>query len=173
MNWYKKSQLQYRDIPRPDDFFEDDEDFDANAARQRVEQIFKERGVRPDSTKEFTDVAINDELPVGGLASGWTDNDDYDFPVKEFSFDVAAEAKENRTPNRTPNRGGTGMMGMRLIQEGIDRYEAEKMEWEEMGYKTMIRLWVINPRLVPILERRFGFAIEAEYGDGSAHMIRY
>jgi hypothetical protein len=169
MNWYKKANLQYRTIPHPDDVMDEDDEYDADEARSGVEQIFMERGIRTDSTKEFTDVAMNDGLPVGGMASGWSDSGNYGFPVKEFSFDVATEDPTNRTPNK----GGTGMMGMKLIQEGINRYEAEKSDWEEMEYKTMIRLWVVNPRLVPILERRFGFDIESEYSDGSAHMVRY
>lgn len=171
MNWYKRAQLKYRTLPHPD-AMDYDEDFDADAvdeARNDIEEIFIQRGIRPDSTKEFTDVAMNDHLAVGGVASGWSDNNDYDFPVKEFSFDVATEDPRNRTPNR----GGTGMMGMKLIQEGINKYEAEKSDWEEMGYKTMIRLWVVNPRLIPILERRFGFDIETEHSEGGAHMVKF
>lgn len=173
MNWFKLAQLQYRAIPHPD-FMDYDEDFDkddANEARSGVEQIFMERGIRPDRNKEFTDVAMNDGLAVGGLASGWSESDyeDGENPVKEFSFDIATEGKENRTPNK----GGTGMMGMRLIQEGIARYEAEKSDWEDMGFSTMIRLWVVNRKLIPILERRFDFDLEADHGDGGAHMVRY
>tara|TARA_Y100000034_G_C6867737_1_gene395688 strand:- start:108 stop:617 length:510 start_codon:yes stop_codon:yes gene_type:complete len=169
MNWYKLAQLQYRTLPDLDGVDEDEHDFDVWDAHKGVAEIFNERGISPGSQKDYSIVALNDDVPVGGIASGWSDNDEFGFPVKQFSFDVAAEGGEGRTPNR----GGTGMMGMRLIQEAINKYEAEKSDWEEQGYKTMIKVWVINHRLIPILERRFGFDIEAEHGDGSAHMVRY
>tara|TARA_Y100000310_G_scaffold275978_1_gene292808 strand:- start:15105 stop:15617 length:513 start_codon:yes stop_codon:yes gene_type:complete len=170
MNWYKKAELQYRTLPDLDGVDEDEHDFDVWDAHRGVADIFQERNINPGSQKEYSIVALNDDVPVGGIASGWSDNHDYEGEdVKQFSFDVAAEGGENRTPNS----GGTGMMGMRLIQKAIEQYEEEKWEWEDQGYKTMIKVWVVNQRLIPILERRFGFDIEGEHEDGSAHMVRY
>lgn len=156
MNWLKR--ISYNVVPFN---LEGAWDYDGNPYQDAdiADQIFKQRGIRYDSTKRLSQLAVENGTVIGAIASGWHPSHDYNEEVYVFSFDVAVK-KEFQG----------GLAGMKLIEEAIQQYEQEK---EAYGEKTMMRLWVINPRLIPILERRFGFEVEAFHGDGSAHLTRF
>jgi len=163
MSWYKKTEIEYRNMPSTEDFDDEDSDIDVYQAMDEAEKVFQNSGIRPDSRKEMTNIALSDGTVIGAIASNWSEATDYDFPVMEFSFDVAVDKKFR----------GSEQVGMKLIQEAINTYEEEKTMYEESDYKTRIKLWVINTGLIPILEKFFGFEIESDLGHGQAHMVRY
>ena len=57
---------------------------------------------------------------------------------------------------------------MQLIDQAIEDLRTYQSEFPN----TYARVWVINPKLVRVLEKRYGFEIESQYNDGSAHMLR-
>lgn len=124
---------------------------DADAA----DAIFKDRGIRVDSTKEISILAVAGDEVIGAVASGWYREED----VQVFAFDVAVKGGHDK-----------GLVGLKLIEEAIRQYQQTAAVYT---MPTMMRLWVINPKLVGILEQRYGFEVEARHGDGSAHLVRY
>ena len=157
MSWFKR--LGYKVVPFSAEGNDWDYEGDVYQDADAADAIFNDRGIRYDSTKQLSSLAIENGQVIGAIASGWAPVSDYGEGVYVFSFDVAVK-KEFQN----------GLAGMQLIQNAIRQYEQEK---DAYGDKTLMRLWVVNPRLVPILERRFGFEIENSYKDGSAHLIRY
>ncbi len=164
MNWYKRlssitvEPFDYENTP-------DDVDYDANVRMDQAEDAFNKSKITPDRDKNISHVAIEDGKVIGAVSSGWSRVHEPDGPVWIFSFDVAVN----------PEHRGPQMAGIKLISEAVRHYDSNKAEYidAEGGGRTMMRLWVVNPRLVPILEAKFGFTIEAEYGAGGAHMVRY
>jgi GNAT superfamily N-acetyltransferase len=150
--WYKIAHPDFKDVDPEDNWEEADE----------ADQIFRQNKIRYDSTKNIQQVAIENGVVIGAMASGWSKNSDYDEDVMVFSFDIVVKPEFQRQG-----------VGLKLIQDAIKRYNAEKNDYQEMGNKTMIRLWVVNPVLIPVLER-FGFQAESEpYENGSVHLISY
>ena len=158
MNWWKRATSI---IPFSVDDIDTEYETDPYDLADQAESVFQESGIRPDSSKELSHLAIEDGQVIGAVSSGWSNEQGYEEEyVHVFSFDISVK----------PEFRGKGLVGIKLIQEAIDHYESEK---EIYGVKTMMRLWVVNPRLIPILENRYGFDIESSYSNGSAHMVRY
>lgn len=151
MNWLQKISYEVHPFSFEDDEYPGDVYQDA----EQAEAIFKEREVGVDRNKELSHMAVEDGQVIGAVSSSWSHEDGVDV----FSFDVAVKRQYQGT-----------MAGMKLIQEAIKQYEWDKSMYEG---NTMMRLWVVNERLIPILVRRFGFEIESEHEGGSAHLIRY
>jgi len=129
---------------------EDAEDYDPWVAADQADAVMKNSGIRPDRNKELAFIAFDDSDNVVGAAFDSVINSEgYG---QEYSFDVAVD-KEYRSG-----------IGIELIKACIER--ADELP------ERVIRLWVINPKLVGILERRFGFDIEQQHSDGSAHMVK-
>jgi len=129
---------------------EDAEDYDPWVAADQADAVMKKTGIRPNRSKNLTFIALDEKDEVIGAAFTETTNtEDYGF---EYSFDLAV-LPEHR-----------GSVGMELIRACID--EAKSLP------DNIIRLWVINPKLVRVLERKFDFEIEQQYSDGSAHMVK-
>ena len=165
MNWFKKAkfaaQVQPFDMENDDHFFTDE--YDAYEREHQADQAFDAANLRYDSSKRISHVAIEDGRVIGALASGWTQSQDYgDEKVMVFAFDVAVRPEFQK-----------GMTGLKLIAGGIQKYETEKRDYQEMGYQTMMRLCVVNSRLVPVLEQRYGFTMESDHGAGGVHLVRY
>lgn len=135
-----------------DDMGYDDDYIDGIDLVGGAEDVMRASNIRPDSNKEALIVAVEDGEVVGAVYYGIV-NSEFGH---EASFDVAV------TPEYR------GRIGMDLIRRAVEYAENDLAE---IG--GHIRLWVVNPRLVPILERRFGFDIDSQYSDGSAHMIKY
>ncbi len=156
--WYKKADDANFISVHPEDDWEEAE---------QADQIFKKQKLRYGRDKNISQVAIEDGIVIGALASGWTRDDSYGENVMVFSFDLVVKPEFRR-------RG----VGLKLIQDAIFRYNQEKLDYKEMSNKTMMRVWVVNPVLIPVLEN-LGFEIESSYevdglgNPGSAHLIAY
>lgn len=155
MNWYR---LAANVIPFDADTMED-VGYDQYDYADQADKVFQESKIRYDSKKNLSHLAIENGVVIGAVASGWDKEDD----AYVFSFDVVVK----------PEFRGKSFAGLNLISEGIQKYNSESSDYSEMGYNTMMRLWVVNPKLVPILERKYNLEIESQYSDGSAHMIMY
>lgn len=119
--------------------------------------IFSNNNINYGRDKEITMILLDDDNNVvGGLASNWSV--DRDFDAVMFSMDIAVDK-------------GTAGGGMKLVKAGIDEYESQREELKEAyGVKNAgIRSWVVNPRLYQILISRYGFE---EEGDGE-HVYKY
>lgn len=157
MNWFKYS---VNIIP----FYEEGEMDDAITIDRydmmdQADQAFDDSMIRKSRDEQYSQMAIEDGKVIGAIASGWqTDNE---LKTAIFTFSVAV----------SPKFRGKGMVGLKLIKAAIQQYQRDKNDYEEMGYYPYMRLWVINPKLVPYLEQRLGFEIESQYSDGSAHLV--
>ena len=149
------------------DEFDEDTGIDMYEAHDQVSQIFDNSQIRPSSTKKLIDIAILNGEVVGGVYASWN-LDDNDFPEEEmarayFDFDVAVK----------PEARGHDKVGIHLIDSAISKFESERVEYEEMGHHTAIKVWVVNPRLKEFLENRRGFSVFSDYGDGTAQMVKW
>ncbi len=150
--WYKLANPDFRHIDHEENWEEADE----------AEQVFKQNDIRFDSTKNISQVAVENGVVIGALASGWSKSQEYgEETVAVFAFDLVVKPEFRRQG-----------VGLKLIQNAIAKYNSEKNDYQEMGEKTMMRIWVINPILVPVLEG-LGFDVEATYQNGSAHLVAY
>jgi GNAT superfamily N-acetyltransferase len=152
MNWYRQSQVEYRGINPEEDLDESGE----------AEQIFRQAPLGVDRNKDISHVAVENGVVIGAIASGWQEDRSGGETEAVFSFDLAVKPEFRR-------RG----VGLSLIQQAVKQYERDKGMYEEMGSRPMMRLWVVNRFLIPVLEQKFGFQLEAEHGNGSVHMVRY
>ena len=150
--WYKLAKHQVREIDTEENWEEADQ----------AEQVFKISNIGCSSEKNISHVAIENGEVIGALSSGWCQGDTYEGKrVAVFSWDLAV----------LPEHRKKGV-GLSLIKSAMQQYEREKEIYAgEDGYSQM-RIWVINPVLVPVLEN-LGFQIEAEHKDGSAHLNYY
>lgn len=149
MNWLKVART-FRVNPEED-----------HTETGEAEGLFNRTKIRYGRQKDISHVAEEDGKIIGAVASGWSEEDRGE-PVMVFSFDLAVDPEFRR-------RG----VGKKLIEDAIREYERGKTEYRvDFGGRTMMRLWVINPHLIPYLES-IGFEIESEYNDGSAHLIKY
>ena len=166
MNWYDLAKYAAQIVPfNEEDDGEDDErlGMDRYDAMDQADKAFQASGVRYDSRKRISQMAIEDGKVIGAVASGWSTEDGDEKDTAVFSFDIAVK----------PEFRGPAMVGMKLIAAAMQHYKYEASQYREMGFNTLMRLRVINPRLVPVLEKKFGFELESSHGDGSAHMIMY
>jgi hypothetical protein len=124
----------------------DDIDYDVWVAADQADAVMKKSGIRPDRNKELSLIALDNKSNVIGAVY-----DSYDHNEKTYSFDVAVLPEY---------RSGTGL---KLIKEAIEIGQ---------GFDYNITLWVVNPKLVKVLENKFDFEIETQHSDGSAHMIK-
>ena len=126
-----------------------------------IHSVFNKSKIRPSNNSDFQFFALMDDNVVGGTYSNWSlGNHEM---TATYSFDVAVLEKYRGREN----------IGIKLIDESISAYENEKYIYEEMGYRTEMLLWVINPKLVRFFENYRDFEIVSKNSDGSAHMVRY
>ncbi len=156
INWYKTARTM-----RVDPEADHDE-------TGRAENLFQRVDIRYGRKKDISHVAIENGEVIGAVASGWMPGWGTDFTdreeerVMEYSFDLVVDPKHRR-------KG----VGKKLIDDAIKEYERDKAHYREAeGVETMMRLWVVNPALVPYLES-IGFEIESKYEDGSAHLVKW
>ena len=167
MNWYQRMIFAADVFPFDPEGDNDDPhpaiaDMDHWEVANQADKVFNASGIRPQSTSNISHVAVEDGQVIGSVSSEWSQEEgDGEHPLYVFKFDVAV----------LPKFRGPAMVGMKLIRQAMEKYRHEKHMYQEMGGSTMMRLWVVNPRLVPVLESKFGFEVESQYGDGSAHLI--
>lgn len=151
MNWYKTAKT-YKINP-------EDENIDANKA----EVLFRKNKINPGRDKDISHIAVEDGNIIGSVASGWSLDSNMDEKVVVYSFDLVVSPDHRR-------RG----VGKKLIEDAVREYEGDK-EVQKKGHgadHAMMKVWVINPHLVPYLES-IGFNIESEYKDGTAHLVKF
>lgn len=152
-NWYRKADMDFKSIDPEEDYEEGAE----------ADQVFNQSKIKYPRDSQVREVAIENGVVIGALSCGWQESQDYEpEKVYVYSFDLAVKPEFRRQG-----------VGATLIQRGIAQYESEKHDYQDMGYSTMMRVWVVNPVLIPLLENKFGFQMEAEHEGGSAHLIRY
>lgn len=157
--WYRK----IADIP---EYKKIDPEEDWEEAEQ-ADQVFKQEKINYGREKNISQVAVENGTVIGTLASGWTQDNGYGEDVMVFSFDLVVKPEFRKQG-----------VGLKLIQNAILQYKQEKQDYQEMGKNCMMRIWVVNPILIPVLEK-LGFQIESsyevnEYGNpGSAHLVGY
>lgn len=133
------------------------EDLDPWMSAQQAETVANRSGIRIARDKELIYVAVVDDNVVGAVWSAWYRDDQSDAMV--FNFDVAVD----------PQYRGQALIGLRLIDSALQEYKYESGTFE----RSYIRVYVVNPRLVRVLENRYGFETEEQYSHGAAHMVRY
>ena len=155
MNWYKQA-IEYRhyDPEWSNDDLEDD-DWTQGLSPEELatqgEKTFNESKIRPDSTKDIRDLALEDGTVIGATSSGWhTDENDYYI----FAFDIAVKEKFR----------GQGI-GTNLIERALEEFESERYIYEETGQKTAMRLEAINVKLGEFIIRNYGFKLEKKLPD--------
>jgi len=143
MNWYKEA-VEYRSYD-PESY-----DEDSYELADQGEKVFDKSEIRPDSTKEIRDLALEDGTVVGATAWGWYIHEEYAI----FAFDIAVK----------PEFRGQGI-GTSLIERALQEFEFEREMYEESGQKTAMRLEAINVKLGEFIIRNYGFEIEKKLPD--------
>jgi len=129
-----------------------DFDYDPWVTADQADEIARKSNIRIDSTKELSWIAVNERDDVVGALWAHLSNDEP--PV--FDFDVVVDPEWR-----------TGRLGLQLIDHAIEDLRTHQSDLPG----AYARVWVINPKLVRVLENRYGFEIESQYKDGSAHMV--
>lgn len=139
------------------------DNYDPWITLEQAENVTEKAGIRPNSNKELLFMAMVNDDVVGAVWYSFEHNNDDDEAVtfdewNVFDFDVAAD------PEFRSRR-----VGIQLIEAALEEYHSLKSEHPQ----TLVNVHVINPRLIGVLENKFGFDIEAEHSDGSADMVYY
>lgn len=130
---------------------EDSDQYDPWVALDQAEKIASDSGIRISNNKEISFVAF-DPVTDDIIGATWKNIHD-DEEGMTYDFDVAVDKG---------NRGGN--VGLSLIEASISDYT----QYNDGDMR--IRIWVVNPKLVRVLERKYGFNVMSQYPDGSAHM---
>lgn len=130
---------------------EDSDQYDPWVALDQAEKIASDSGIRISNNKEISFIAfdaVSDDV-IGATWKGIYNDEE----GMVYDFDVAVDRN---------NRGGN--VGLNLIEASISDY------MQNNDGDMRIRVWVVNPKLVRVLQRKYGFEIMSQYSDGSAHM---
>ena len=125
------------------DLYSDNDDMSHILAVQAhcdLEQIFNKAGIRQ-GNKNFTIAATVRDQIIGGVASGFKDDDE----AQVFTFDVAVD----------PDWQGYQDVGKVLIDRAI--------KLAKMHGCDCVRLFVVNRKLAGYLERKYGFDGNDDY----------
>lgn len=117
--------------------------------------IAKSQGIRISSNKEIKFIAKNGSKVVGAVWASVYPDDSYDQEIYIYDFDIA-------TDRRTPG------VFLQLMDDVLRDFRDISALYDE---PTIIRSWVVNPRLADVLERKYGFEVESDHGSGGKHMI--
>lgn len=104
-----------------------------------VEQISKKAGIRFNSNKDVSIVASVGDQIIGGVADVVYEDNEWEQPVMTYDFDVVVD----------PQWQGYQMVGFKLIDAAIRNAQSKDAQ--------MIRTWVVNKRLAPIMQSKYGF----------------
>jgi len=162
MNWYFKfissaAEIHPYNYENWDEYQESIgmEPIDPEIVGTEAERSFSESKINLDRNKDISRVVMLDGKVIGSIASGWSVYD----KVAKFAFDMAIK----------PEYRGNVSLLFRMIEEGIKMFRQDAGDYEEMGNYVEMVVWVVNRRLIKVLER-FGFEVDEDYGDGGAHM---
>ena len=131
---------------------EDSDDYDPWEVTDKVEQVFKRAGIRPNRDKNISFFAMIGEEVIGATYSSTREDSAEDFGGPEdervlvYEFDIAVD----------PNHQG-GTTGYLLTKACVD--DASNMR-DDMT--TVMYNRVINPKMAQMLERLFKFQYQHE-----------
>lgn len=129
---------------------EDMDDLDPWVTADQADKVAADSKIRISNNKQLTLMAVNGDTVIGGVWSAIDTADEQPY----YDFDVAV-SPAHRNSN----------VGLKLIEAAIQDAIDNDIQ--------AIKVYVINPKLIKVLERRYGFEIEAEHGHGTAHMVKY
>ena len=145
MRIYRLAEYEYQEV-----YPDSDEEVDYDNIGQ-AESVFQDAGIRPDSTKNISDIVLTDGTVIGATSSGWYRGEDNDMV---FAFDVAVQ-KEHRLKQ----------IGPELITRAIQKFENERGDYESMGDKTYMRIEAVNLQVGAYLVKLHGFTVEHNLPD--------
>ena len=170
MNWWKKYARVMPFSTDENSDFEEATDLDLYDTADKMDKIFRDRGIRYDRQKDLSHVALEDDNSViGALASGWTDSgEQYEGkPVYDFSFDLAVHQQHE----------GKGV-AKAMIEQAIAYYSDSKNAYSENGF-TRMKVRAINPIVIHLLENHYQFELDSvNHKDANgepddAYLVRY
>jgi hypothetical protein len=124
--------------------FISEEDDNSSEQMESAWNVFRNNEIRPNRNKDITNIALDDGTVIGAVASGWDMGDN----IATFSFDIAIDKSKQ------------GMqIGTNLVRQTLGKYNSEKSDYREMGYKTEIELEAVNIKFGEFLVRQFGFEV--------------
>lgn len=126
------------------------EDEDLRDLYGQGEKVFKGSPVRPSNNSEIRDVVTLNGIVIGATSEEWVIHEKEAF----FTFDIVIK------PEHRSKGAGT-----QLIKRAIARYEASKLDYQEMGLKTEMKLEAINLPLADAMVKSFGFKVEMRLVD--------
>lgn len=135
---------------------EDADDYDPWIAADQADAVANASGIRIARNKNLSLLAIHDGDVIGAVWDSLEEDADRE-GVWVYDFDVAVD------PDFRSAR-----VGLQLINEALELYRMHKSD-----HPTYVKVWVVNPKLVRVLEYRYGFEPISVHGDGSAHMTYY
>jgi hypothetical protein len=148
-------------VPVTDDSYVDFEDDKAELfdISFQAYDLARDNRINISRNKELAYVALDIENSqvVGAVWVGIGEDEEQQASI--YDFDIVTNLAY---------RHETGIF-FRLMNASMEGFN-DLLSYNPRSY---IRVWVVNPKLVGILERRYGFEIESHYKDGSAHLIRY
>lgn len=146
--------MNYEIIPwveEPYDYY-----YDPWVAADQADKIAEKSNIRISRGKELSWIAVDGaDNVIGAVWSSLEEDRESDDQRLIFDFDVVVDPKWR-----------SGRIGLELIEKAIRDLRSYQSEFPG----THARVWVVNPRLVRVLENKYGFDIESQYKDGSAHM---
>jgi hypothetical protein len=155
-NWLKLTETITINHVDPEEDWEEGE---------KADIIAKKVGIRIDRTKDLALIAVDEKGDVvGALYSNvQRDHDASEESGEEvgiLSFDVVVDPDLAKSFD---------LVGPKLIKQG----ESLIQDYPQYD-KIYIRNWVVNPKLAKAMQSpKFGYDVESEHGDGSAHLIKY
>lgn len=138
----------------PFDVENDIDGIDPYVALDEADGVAASSGIRILSNKDLRFIATYNHKVIGGI---WASMENGENGQYIYDFDVAV----------SPEYRGSERIGLKLIEAAINDYKSLDIE------EKMIRVGVINPQLVRILEIKYGFKIESKSRDGSTNMVYY
>ncbi len=134
---------------------EDDDYYNIYAMMDEADAVAERSHIRVSRDKELSFVALDDNDKIVGAVWRSITEDNHHFV---YSCDIAVDPAYRNSD-----------IGIKLIKYSIGDY---KIEQQDLGNMYMSVL-VVNRKLARVLERKFGFEIEGEYGSGPVHMTYY
>ncbi|MFA7219349.1 MAG: GNAT family N-acetyltransferase [Synergistaceae bacterium] len=130
---------------------ESDWDEETSSKVDEAMSIFDLSGVRPNFSKDVSNIALQDGTVVGVVTSEWRSGEGN---VAQFSFDIAVHPEYRNLK-----------IGTKLIERAVSQFESERHDYEEAFGRAEMFIEVINLRLSDFLIRDFGFEVVRELKD--------
>ena len=157
MRIFKLSSVEYREYNSEWQDSDDISDEDWTNGLQQEElydqgvKVFNDSEIRPDSTKDISDLVIDDGKVIGSTSSGWNTFGEESI----FAFDIAIKDSHRSMG-----------IGKELVKRAISKFERERSEYEEAyGNPTVMILEAVNIRFGEFIAKEFNFEIRKRLSD--------